>query len=263
MFGVLAEDDAGDLRVVPRREEDEPAVVAQVAAAAARGLASLVGDHLRGAGLAGDVAARDPATNTGARSVDHPPQPVMQRRQRRRLERHAFRHDRGRGHLPAAAFVDRADHVRRHTGAAVGHGGNHDAERRRRHSHLSLADRHRNGFARVPALTGVFELPCGRGHDALLLVRQVDAGRPRQSQLLGPLVNPIDAEHVAECVEVDVARLLERRAHVDGTVAALQVAEEIAAEEAGAAAAIHPEIRIDDPLFESRRRDHDLERRPG
>src|SRR5687768_4923149 len=39
---VLAEDDAGDLRVVARREEDEPAMVAQVSAAAPRRLPALV-----------------------------------------------------------------------------------------------------------------------------------------------------------------------------------------------------------------------------
>ena len=263
MLVVLAEDHAGDLRVVPRREEDEPAMVAQVAAAAPRGQASLVRNHLRGAGLARDVASEDAAAAAGAGAVDDAPQPVVQRRQRRRLERHAFGDDGRRRHLPAAAFVDRADDVRRHARPAVGHRGNHHRQRRRRHRHLALADRDRNRLTRVPAFTGALALPLGRRHEAFLLVRQVDPRQPRQSELLGPLVNPVDAEHVAERVEVDVARLLERRAHVDRAVAALQVAEEIAAEERGAAAAVHPEVGIDDPLFERRRRDDDLERRSG
>ena len=37
MLGVLGEDHAGDLRVVARREEDEPAVIAQVDLGIARG----------------------------------------------------------------------------------------------------------------------------------------------------------------------------------------------------------------------------------
>ena len=50
---MLAEDDAGDFRIVARREEDEPAVIAQVAlGAAGRLLAALQRNHLRRAGLA-------------------------------------------------------------------------------------------------------------------------------------------------------------------------------------------------------------------
>src|SRR6185295_6357721 len=105
-----------------------------------------------------------------------------------------------------------------------------------------LADRDGNRLTRVPAFTGMFELPLGGRHAALLLVRQVDPRQPRQSEVYRPFVNAIDAEHVAERVEIDVARLLDRRSHVDRAVAALQVAQEIAAEDCGAAAAIHPEI---------------------
>ena len=60
VLAVLREDDAGDLRVVLRHHEHEPAVIAQILIGlAARALLALVRNHLRGAGLAGDVAARD------------------------------------------------------------------------------------------------------------------------------------------------------------------------------------------------------------
>src|SRR5262245_46110055 len=54
---VFEEDDAGDRRIVARREEDEPAVVPQILPAARRRDAAGVRDHLRGPGLAADVVA--------------------------------------------------------------------------------------------------------------------------------------------------------------------------------------------------------------
>ena len=256
---VLAEDHAGNLRVVLGREEHEPPVVAQVAAAVARRLPPLNGDDLRRAGLAGDVAARQPGAARRAGAVDRQPQPVMQCGQRARPERHAVGH-RGRGHgLPAVAFVHGLDDVRRHARAAVGHRGDHHGQRCRRHRHLSLADRHRDGLAGVPLLPGPAPLPFGRGHDAVLLVRQVDAGLADHPELLGPLVDLVHAEHVAQRVEVDVAGLLERVAHVHRAVPAREVALEVAAEERRAAVAGHAEVRIDEPFLECRRGDHDLE----
>ena len=58
VHAVLGEDHAGDLRVVARREEHEPAMVAQVLRRPRRG-ASRVGDDLCRAGLAADVLAVD------------------------------------------------------------------------------------------------------------------------------------------------------------------------------------------------------------
>ena len=69
------------------------------------------------------------------------------------------------------------------------------------------------------------------------LVRQVDAALERQPELLGPLVHLVDAEHVADGVEVGVARLLDRVAQVDVAMAAVQVALEEPAVESAAARA--------------------------
>ena len=73
------------------------------------------------------------------------------------------------------------------------------------------------------------------GHDALDFVRQVDAALAGQAQLLAPLVDAIDAEHVADRVEVGVARLLDGVPHVHPAVLA-EALEEAAVERAAARA---------------------------
>src|SRR6185312_7233825 len=78
---VLEEDDAGNLRVVARREEDEPAVVAvvDVLVLGLRDEARRVGDYLRGAGLAADVVPFDAGAAAGAAAVDHAPHALPDR----------------------------------------------------------------------------------------------------------------------------------------------------------------------------------------
>src|SRR5207237_9907549 len=72
---VLEEDHSGNRRVVARREEDEPAVVAQILAAPRGRQASGVRDHLRGARLAADVVpfdARPAARPAAVADAPHP-----------------------------------------------------------------------------------------------------------------------------------------------------------------------------------------------
>ncbi len=76
-------------------------------------------------------------------------------------------------------------------------------------------------------------------------------------------MNAVDLEHLAERVEVGVARLLERVPHVDRTVTALEVALEEPAVERPAAGTEHPEVRRRHALFERRHGDGNLERRAG
>ena len=90
-------------------------------------------------------------------------------------------------------------------------------------------------------------------------MRQVDTGLVGEAEQLGPLVDAVDAQHVAERVEVDVARLLERVPQVHRPVAARQVALEVAAVEGGAPAAVDPVVGRHHALFEGGDRDDDLE----
>ena len=73
-----------------------------------------------------------------------------------------------------------------------------------------LADRDRNRFTRIPSLARPFQLPLCRRHDAFDFVGQIDAALERQTKPFGPLVHLVDAEHVADRVEIGVARLLDR-----------------------------------------------------
>src|SRR5262249_60892243 len=78
---VLEEHDAGDLRVVARREEDEPAVVAEVGVLVQllRAQAVLIGDDLRRPRLAADVVSFDAGAAAGAAAVDDAPHAVPDR----------------------------------------------------------------------------------------------------------------------------------------------------------------------------------------
>ena len=154
VLGVLGEDDAGEHGVVLRREEDEPAVVAQILVGAALGrLAALQRDHLRRAGLPRDVTPGNPAAPAGAGGVDDHPQPVVQRRHGGRLERELLgrrrrRHRRSSRCASSMALIS----VREEPRAAVGDRRHHHGQRDRRHRDLSLADRHRDRLAGIPLL---------------------------------------------------------------------------------------------------------------
>ena len=78
-----------------------------------------------------------------------------------------------------------------------------------------------------------------------------------------PLVDPVDTDHVADGVEVDVARLLDRVPQIDGAVAALLPALELVAVEIRAAGAVHLEVRRDDAFFEPGRPTAILNVEPG
>ena len=157
----------------------------------------------------------------------------------------------GTGFQPRA-LVDRLDQVRRDPGAAVRERRHVHRHRHRRHRDLPLPDADRDGFAGVPLLAGAGLLPLGRRHDAGDLVRQVDAGLHAEAEQRRPLVDPIDPQHVADRVEEHVARLLDGVAQVDGAVAALAPALEVAAVERRAARTVHLEVGRDDPFLERR-----------
>ena len=105
----------------------------------------------------------------------------------------------------------------------------------------------------------VLRLPVGGRHQSLHLVRQVDVRLDAEAEQRRPLVDAVDAEHVADGVEVDVARLLDGVAQVNRAVPFLLLAFEVAAVEGLAAAAVHAEVRLDDALFQAGQSDGHLE----
>ena len=187
VLGVLGEDDASDHGVVPRREEDEPPVVAQILVGAAlRRLAALQRNHLRRSGLARDVTPGEPAASAGARRVHDHPQPVVQRRHGGRLQRELpAGAGGGTGFQPLPSSTALIS-VRGEPRAAVGDRRHHHGQRNRRHRDLPLADGHRDRLAGVPLLARPGLLPRGRRHDALHLVRQIDAGLARRGRGASP-----------------------------------------------------------------------------
>ena len=261
---VLEEHHAGDLRVVARREEHEPAVVAQVLAALGAPRRALVRDHLRGAGLAAHVVpgirARPPCRR--ALTTIHMPSRIAWSFSGAHVDLRLRRRRRHR--LQSVAVVHRLDEVRRDARAAVGERRRVDRQRDRRHRHLPLADGDRNRLARVPLLLMLRALSTRvDGTSPVHLVRQVDVRFHAEPEQRRPLVDAIDAEHVADGVEVHVARLLDGVAQIDRAVPALLPALEVAPVEVRAAAAVHLEVGRDDALLEPGEADRHLEGGPG
>ncbi len=171
-----------------------------------------------------------------------------------------------RGHAevsPPLPEVHGLDDVRRDERAAVGDGGNHARERNRRDRHLALADADRNRLARIPLLVRRAHLPLGRGHEALVLAGQVDAGLPHQPEQLGVPVDRVDLHQVRDRVEVDVARLLDRVPQIERAVPFLLVAVEDVAVELLRARAGDTIIGRDEAFGERRDGHEDLERGSG
>ena len=104
---------------------------------------------------------------------------------------------RRRHRLPPGPIVDGLEKVRRDARAAVGQRRHVDGHRHRRHRHRALADADRDGFARVPLLVHLLALPLGRRHEPLDFVRQIDAALHAETERGRPLVDLVDADHVA------------------------------------------------------------------
>ena len=263
-LAVLAKNDAGQLRVVAGRHEHKPSVVAKIESAPARTFTALQRDHLGGAGLAGDVASLNPRTPCGAGAIDRHPQSVVDGLHRLALElQRRIRVGRRRHVNPPLAIVHCAHQPRDVTGSAVGHRRHHHRQAHRGDRILSLADRDRDGLARIPALPGALLLPFARRHEAVLLVGEIDAAPAMQAEIDPPFVNAIYTEHVPQRVEICVARLGNRLAQIHAAVTALEVTLKPASEEIAAAGTVHAERRGDEPLFETGGRDQHLESGAG
>ena len=213
-------------------------------------------DHLRRPGLAADVLARRCARGRRCRpplTTTHRPSRIACELLRRHLDLRLRRRRRHR--LQPLPVVHRLEQVRRDARAAVGEGHHLDRQRDRRDRHLPLADRRpRSSRRRTTSSRCCSRLPLGRRHQPLHLVRQVDAGLHAEAEQRRPLVDPIDAEHVADGVEVDVARLLDRVAQVDRAVARPSSSTRSSGRRRSRRRAqCTLEVRRDDPFLERRR----------
>ena len=256
-------------RVVARREEHEPAVVAQVQVGpplAAR-LRALERDHLRRAGLA--ATRRSPAVRAfppvPPRVHDHPEPVVDARRSSRASARPAPCAAGGGTGFHPLPVVHRPEQVRRHRGARRWR-----APPCRRPSTPASPT---PGPGRSPPRSS---RPAYHFSPVFACFHSVDGTRPSTSfgrsmpllhaeaEARRPLVDAVDADHVADRVEVHVARLLDRVAQVDACRGRPCFQHwKHAAVEVGAAVAVHREVGRDDAFLERGRRDGHLERRPG
>ena len=137
-----------------------------------------------------------------------------------------------------------------------------DRHRDRRHRHLALADRDRDRLAGVPLLVrspAASTRSTARG-PGTSFGRSMPLFSPRPSSVAHLWILSMP-DHVADRVEVHVARLLDRVAQVHRAVAARLPALERAAVEDAAPAAVDLEVRRDHAFFERRGRDGHLEGR--
>src|SRR3974390_2676656 len=74
---------------------------------------------------------------------------------------------------------------------------------------ISLADTDADGIARIPDLLFLvlerLTFPCRRWNERRLFAVDIDTGLGAKAELREEVVDAIDAEHIGEAVEVDVA----------------------------------------------------------
>ncbi len=135
-------------------------------------------------------------------------------------------------------------------GAAVGQGGIDVGELERRDEVESLADGDGDGFSRLPGLLQAGEFPLFRRDQAALLPGEVDAQGGAEAE--GPRVGGdlVDAEQLAQVVEIDVAGLHDGAVEVDVSVTLLLPAAEDPVAHLEGAVAVEGGLRGDQPLFE-------------
>src|SRR4029453_10711479 len=113
----------------------------------------------------------------------------------------------------------------------------------------------------IPRMAPHPRAPFDVGHQPGALAAEVDAGLRAQPEAARIARDGIDAELLAEGIEIDVARLAQGRPQVHPPVTAPQMAAERGVVEGGRAAAEAPVLRAHDALAEPGERHHDLEDR--
>jgi hypothetical protein len=207
----------GDLRVVDRRETDEQGVIPQELGdilivevfdffALLRPL-----EHLGRTGLpgqrdrhvCGDGARGAPgADDDGLQAVDHglPIGPIV---------------------LDHLDRVCAADQPRRRRAAAAGQRCGHRRQLQRRDHGEALADAGDDRLSGKPRFVQVPALPAAPREHPGVFIAQIDPGRLAESEEGQLARDRIDAEIVRQLIEIDVDRLLQRRAQIDPTVPAV------------------------------------------
>src|SRR5688500_14817283 len=220
-------------------------------------------DHLRGAGLAGDVDAGHARRATRPAFVHDAPQTASQERPDERRELHVTDHATGIApHDALAGALDALHESRFPQHAAVGHGRHHARDLHRRHEHLALTDRHVHGVAGLPRRRPASLADLGLGDEADLLAAEIETGGRAEAEGLRVLRDHRADDLEPRLVEEDVAGMNHRAVHVDGAVAFLLPVEERPRAEVELAGAVRPVGRRDGALLQAGGGHHDLEDRP-
>ena len=161
--------------------------------------------------------------------------------------------------------VDRLEQVRRHPGAAVGERRHVHRHRHRRHRHLRPGRcRPRSSRRRTtsPSFARCFHSVDGTS-PCTSFGRSMPLFTPRPSSVAHLLILSTP-DHVADGVEVDVARLLDRVAQIDRAVATLASSTRSAGRRRWhARGTCTLEVGRDDAFLECGQRDRHLEGRAG
>ena len=218
VHAVLEEHDAGDLRVVARREEHEPAVVAQVLVGLARPRPCPAFEMTCAVPVLPDTSCpgilRRAARAARSLTTIHMPSRIACSFSGSSVDLRLRRRRRHR--LPPVAIVDRLEQVRRHARAAVGERRHVDGHRHRRHRHRALADRRpRSSRRRTTSRASSRRFHSVDGTSPCTSFgRSMPLFTPRPSTVAHLLILSTPTM-LRDRVEVHVARLLDRVAQVD------------------------------------------------
>src|SRR6266446_6803807 len=144
-------------------------------------------------------------------------------------------------------------------------GGDSAHELHRGGRHRALANAHRNGFARVPLLLEVLDLPLLGGHHAGSFLGEIDASLLAESESQRVFSDAADAEFFSQGIEKYVAGLVDPLLDSNFAVAAVfggDPAFEEAAVKGFSATAIHVQA-LRNPFLHSGDCHDDLEDRSG
>ena len=239
-----------DFGRLARREAHEPCIIRVLLPLFA--LQEFVRGKLGGAGLAAHVEARKLRAAACAALVHHAPGAIDH-------FGHIVRRNRPTVFLILAAL----DQVRLMPQPAVDEPAISARQLQGRHRHSALADGHRDGFAGIPFLAEVADLPGRRRHHAFGFVGQVDTGLFSQSGLVGVEGDLIDPGAFADIIEVDVGRLHDASMQRNGAMATLQVALMIVAVKRCTTRTMDRELVVDRARLKTRYGHDGLEGGPG
>src|SRR5919108_2552485 len=212
LAAALHQHDHDDFRILHRGEGGEPRVVLPLVGLGVR-------DHLRRAGLARDVEARNARAGAGAVVVDDRPQALAQEGPHGGVQLDVTGHRaRVRPHDTALRALDALHETRLPQHAAVGDRGHEARDLHRGHEHLPLADRHVDDLAGLERRRPAAPAALRRRDEAELLGPEIDAGRLSEAERGRVLRDGGATDLEPGLIEEDVARVAHRIERVHGAV---------------------------------------------